>query len=237
MDKDQWMFQDEIEETHPANDFDDLAFESHVFEADKLAMHLVGERYEKRDLVDMARWLILKAGIIENHGRSNQVSGDAVSREDYEAIRKLAVYHFNRREAAEKYIEKCPCDPDITPEQIKAHREWMDLVKGKQPPQSAGVASEGELRSDESGIAKRFLIINRPGQRPEIKKPLKNTVSGMYELCVRAKSHYNDTRLLVAEVRWDGELHTESINDFMLTCDSAPASSEGAEQENTKGKE
>jgi hypothetical protein len=49
-------FQKEIDATHPMED----AAGDQEFLADALAMKLVGARYEKRDLVDLVRWLILR---------------------------------------------------------------------------------------------------------------------------------------------------------------------------------
>lgn len=48
-------FQDQIDATHPMDTED-----SEAFQADSMAMNLVGERHEKRELVDLVRWLILK---------------------------------------------------------------------------------------------------------------------------------------------------------------------------------
>lgn len=45
-------YQKEIDATHPMI--------KGTFEADALAMKLVGERHSKRDLVDLVRWLILR---------------------------------------------------------------------------------------------------------------------------------------------------------------------------------
>lgn len=58
-----WSYQAAIDATHPveaANGATEIA-------ADLLAMRLVGERHEKRDLVDLVRWLILRRpeGLIE----------------------------------------------------------------------------------------------------------------------------------------------------------------------------
>lgn len=49
-------FQNEIDATHPMED----PGVPLAFEADDLAMKLVGERHDKRDLVDLVRWLILR---------------------------------------------------------------------------------------------------------------------------------------------------------------------------------
>ncbi len=49
-------FQDLIDKTHPANHDASLK----ACEADTLAMKLVGERHEKRELVNLVRWLILR---------------------------------------------------------------------------------------------------------------------------------------------------------------------------------
>lgn len=49
-------YQTEIDATHPMEDASG-PLEIH---ADDLAMKLVGERHEKRDLVNLVRWLILR---------------------------------------------------------------------------------------------------------------------------------------------------------------------------------
>jgi hypothetical protein len=56
-------YQTEIDATHPCND-NAGAWE---LEADMLAMKLVGERHEKRELVNLVRWLILRkpSGLIQ----------------------------------------------------------------------------------------------------------------------------------------------------------------------------
>ena len=51
-------FQKEIDATHPMNF--DVDCGTAELAADALAMKLVGERYEKRDLVNLVRWLILR---------------------------------------------------------------------------------------------------------------------------------------------------------------------------------
>lgn len=58
MNKSNWTYQKEIDATHP--DTCDSDLEPHAFLADDLAMQLVGERHNKRDLVDLVRWLILR---------------------------------------------------------------------------------------------------------------------------------------------------------------------------------
>lgn len=52
-------FEAEIEATHPMNDYTPER-EAAIFAADRLAMELVGERHEKRELVNLVRWLILR---------------------------------------------------------------------------------------------------------------------------------------------------------------------------------
>lgn len=47
-------FQDEISLSHPMN-----LMTAEGFEADEMALQLVGERHEKRELVNLVRWLIL----------------------------------------------------------------------------------------------------------------------------------------------------------------------------------
>jgi hypothetical protein len=48
------MFDEEIDESHPMRcDSDDC------LNADLLAMKLVGERHEKRELVNLVRWLVM----------------------------------------------------------------------------------------------------------------------------------------------------------------------------------
>ncbi len=49
-------FQDQIDKTHPVR-LDGSCVED---KADSLAMKLVGERHEKRELVNLVRWLILR---------------------------------------------------------------------------------------------------------------------------------------------------------------------------------
>ena len=58
-------YKNEIDATHP---MDDSATDQ-TFAADALAMKLVGERYAKRDLVDLVRWLILRKpdGLLANY--------------------------------------------------------------------------------------------------------------------------------------------------------------------------
>ncbi len=48
------LFQDEITLSHPMELMTDEGFE-----ADEMALQLVGERHEKRELVNLVRWLIL----------------------------------------------------------------------------------------------------------------------------------------------------------------------------------
>lgn len=48
------LYKKEIFNSHPMGCDD-----PNRFKADKIAMELVGERYEKRDLVDLVRWLIM----------------------------------------------------------------------------------------------------------------------------------------------------------------------------------
>ena len=55
-----FTYQDLIDRTHPTEDTLATAVEQDRFAADDLAMLLVGERHEKRDLVDLVRWLILR---------------------------------------------------------------------------------------------------------------------------------------------------------------------------------
>ena len=62
----QWAFQREIDSTHPALD----ASGELEIEADAMAMKLVGERHEKRDLVNLVRWLILREPFMILPGRS-----------------------------------------------------------------------------------------------------------------------------------------------------------------------
>lgn len=50
------IYQTEIDATHPARD----GAQDQDFDADFLAMKLVGERHEKRELVNLVRWLILR---------------------------------------------------------------------------------------------------------------------------------------------------------------------------------
>ncbi len=50
-------FQSLIDSTHPDNDNSS----DKEIAADDLAMKLVGERHEKRELVDLVRWLILRS--------------------------------------------------------------------------------------------------------------------------------------------------------------------------------
>ncbi len=54
-------YQDQIDATHPCHDECGNA----EIQADALAMKLVHERHAKRDLVNLVRWLILKANIQE----------------------------------------------------------------------------------------------------------------------------------------------------------------------------
>lgn len=49
-------FQNEIDATHPCHP----SAGDKEMKADGLAMMLVGERYDKRELVDLVRWLILR---------------------------------------------------------------------------------------------------------------------------------------------------------------------------------
>lgn len=36
-------------------------------------------------------------------------------------------YWVERALRAEAYIEECPCDPDITEDQLKAYEEWLEV--------------------------------------------------------------------------------------------------------------
>jgi hypothetical protein len=62
-------YQAEIDATHPEND-NAGAWE---IDADMLAMKLVGERHEKRELVNLVRWLILRkpTGLIQPLAHNN----------------------------------------------------------------------------------------------------------------------------------------------------------------------
>jgi hypothetical protein len=52
-------------------------------------------------------------------------------------------YWKQRCEAAENYIDKSPCDPDITGDQIKAYAEWRDISRTEPPaPEAVGEADE-----------------------------------------------------------------------------------------------
>lgn len=43
------------------------------------------------------------------------------------------IEHWEARcNAAEEYIEKSPCDPDIRPEQLIAYRKWRELVEAQE---------------------------------------------------------------------------------------------------------
>ena len=56
------LFQDEIALSHPMELMTDEGFE-----ADEMALQLVGERHEKRELVNLVRWLILdKSETVQN---------------------------------------------------------------------------------------------------------------------------------------------------------------------------
>jgi len=55
------MFEQGIENTHPMRSEDPIRFK-----ADTLAMKLVGERHEKRDLVNLVRWLIMDKAKVSN---------------------------------------------------------------------------------------------------------------------------------------------------------------------------
>ncbi len=50
----------EIDASHPCSQIDGSPEETLSFAADTLAMRLVGERHEKRDLVNLVRWLIMR---------------------------------------------------------------------------------------------------------------------------------------------------------------------------------
>lgn len=55
-----FTYQKAIDASHPCEQADGSSQENLSFAADMLAMKLVGERYEKRDLVDLVRWLIMR---------------------------------------------------------------------------------------------------------------------------------------------------------------------------------
>lgn len=65
-----------IEASHPME-----TEEAGVMDADSLAMHLVGARHEKRELVNLVRWLLIGAPEVcdhdwqEKHDDSGQVDG------------------------------------------------------------------------------------------------------------------------------------------------------------------
>lgn len=52
-----------------------------------------------------------------------------VSEAELNEMTALKDYWYNRCYHAEKAIEASPCDPDITPEQIEAHRLWNESKK------------------------------------------------------------------------------------------------------------
>lgn len=46
------------------------------------------------------------------------------------AAHMTGVEYWKRRcEAAERFIEQTPCDPDITPKQIEAHEAWQEIIE------------------------------------------------------------------------------------------------------------
>lgn len=59
-------FENEIHASHPMRFTDNQDKMNSVYKADVLAMKLVGERHEKRDLVNLVRWLILDQSKIAN---------------------------------------------------------------------------------------------------------------------------------------------------------------------------
>lgn len=48
---------------------------------------------------------------------------------ELDALAKVKDYWYNRCYQAENFIEKSPCDPDITAEQIEAHKIWQESKK------------------------------------------------------------------------------------------------------------
>jgi hypothetical protein len=48
---------------------------------------------------------------------------------DYKVVPLMMEYLAERLDAAEEYIKKCPCDPDVTTEQLQAYQKWQELKK------------------------------------------------------------------------------------------------------------
>lgn len=65
----------------------------------------------------------------------NSIEVELKKRPDAEIIQRqmeLLMYWMSRCYAAEKCIEVSPCDPDITAEQIEAHKTWEN-IKAEKP--------------------------------------------------------------------------------------------------------
>ncbi len=83
-----------------------------------------------KDLTETARKLV--SSLCKTGGRSwfLRIPPDPKRDPDmvFLEICRRAEYWETRCVLAEKYISETPCDPDIYPEQIKAHQEWQNFI-------------------------------------------------------------------------------------------------------------
>ena len=64
------------------------------------------------------------------------IKAQSIIRAAYDEIlkeREKVEYWVKRCLAAEDYISKSPCDPDIYPDQIEAYGIWQDIKNGEAP--------------------------------------------------------------------------------------------------------
>lgn len=76
---------------------------------------------EDRILSAMQHWASIKCAENDREIESMEMELDALA--------KIKDYWYNRCYQAEKFIEESPCDPDITKEQIEAHKNWQESKK------------------------------------------------------------------------------------------------------------
>ena len=100
-----------------------------------------------------------------------------------DTIRRLN-YLERRLEAAEKYIDVSPCDPDISPKQYRAYKKWKK-IKMEQTMEEGGVVN---LRQDDFdvyiGRGSRFgnpFVIGKDGNRTEVIRMYREWITGIEE--------------------------------------------------------
>lgn len=83
---------------------------------------LPGGGWTKENMLSaMSEWASIKCAENDREIESMEMELDALA--------KIKDYWYNRCYQSEKFIEESPCDPDITKEQIEAHKNWQESKK------------------------------------------------------------------------------------------------------------